>query len=321
MQISEKIIILDFGSQYTQLIARKVRECGVYAEIFPFSISKEKLIELNPKGLILSGGPSSVYAEDAPIPSFDVFGLGLPVLGICYGLQLLAFTKGGEVDRAARREFGAAELIIDKNDDLFKDVPSESRVWMSHGDALTNPPEGFGIIAHSGNSPICAVRSDDKTIFGVQFHPEVHHTAEGKKILNNFVRNICGCTQTWNAHSFIETAIKDIRDKVGSDTVILALSGGVDSTVAAVLLHKAIGKQLHCIHIDTGLMRANESKMIMDLFKESFHIPIELIEGSDTFLSRLAYIDEPERKRKIIGKSFIDLFESAAKKHKDAKWL
>jgi GMP synthase (glutamine-hydrolysing) len=317
----EKIIILDFGAQYTQLIARKVRENNVYAEIYPFSITKKELENLQPKGIILSGGPSSVYDTNAPLPSFDVLSLGVPVLGICYGLQVMAYTKGGAVDRAAKREYGRANLIIDSNEDLFKYVPNETSVWMSHGDALLTPPDGFEIIAHSNNSPICAIRSKDKKMFGVQFHPEVHHTVEGKKILNNFVRNICGCTEIWNASSFIETSIKTIRDKVGDDGLILALSGGVDSTVAAVLLHKAIGDKLHCIHIDSGIMRTNESQIILDLFKQSFKIPFELIDGSELFLSRLANIEDPEQKRKIIGNTFIELFEDAAKKLKGVKWL
>jgi GMP synthase (glutamine-hydrolysing) len=321
MQTKEKIIILDFGSQYTQLIARKVREAGVYAEIFPFNISKDKLLNLNPKGIILSGGPSSVYAEGAPHPSFDVLDLGIPVLGICYGLQLIAYNRNGKVDPAAKREFGRAELIADVTDDLFKDIIQNSTVWMSHGDSLIAPPENFEIIGHSGNSPICAVRSKDRKIYGVQFHPEVHHSSEGNKILKNFVRNICGCKESWNASSFIEGQIKSIRQQVGNEKVILALSGGVDSTVAAVLLHKAIGKQLHCVHVDTGVMRMNESKMIIDLFKESFHIPIELIDASELFLGKLDGVSEPEKKRKIIGNTFIEIFEKSAKAHQDVKWL
>ncbi|MFH1052406.1 MAG: glutamine-hydrolyzing GMP synthase, partial [bacterium] len=321
MQTKEKIIILDFGAQYTQLIARKVREAGVYSEIYPFNISKEELLLLKPNGIILSGGPSSVYAEGSPHTSFKVSEIGVPALGICYGLQLIAYQEKGSVDRAAKREFGRAELIIDKNDDLFKDVTQNSIVWMSHGDALTEPPANFEIIGHSGNSPICAIRSKDRKVFGVQFHPEVHHSAEGNKILSNFVRNICGCTEQWNAESFIENQIKSIREQVGNENVLLALSGGVDSTVAAVLLHKAIGEQLHCVHVDTGVMRLNESKMIVDLFKESFHIPIELVDASELFLGKLDGVSEPEKKRKIIGATFIEVFEKSAKALKDVKWL
>ncbi len=321
MSLNEKIIILDFGSQYTQLIARKVRECGVYAEIFPFSITKDELLAHTPKGIILSGGPSSVYADGAPHPGFDVFSLGLPVLGICYGLQLMAYKLGGSVDKAARREYGRAELTIDADNDLFTGVSKTTTVWMSHGDHLTSPPAGFETIGHSGNTDYCALRSPDGKMFGIQFHPEVHHTAEGKKILNNFVRKICCCTEEWSTHSFIETQTAKIREMVGSNEVICALSGGVDSTVLAVLLHKAIGNQLKCIHIDTGLMRLNESRKLMDLFTENFNMDIELIDGSETFLGRLQGVVEPEHKRKIIGKSFIDLFEVAAQSHNEAKWL
>lgn len=320
MHQEEKIIILDFGSQYTQLIARKVRESGVYAEIHPFSISKAELENLNPKGIILSGGPSSVYAEGAPIPEFDVFSLGLPVLGICYGLQLIAFKMQGTVNSAARREYGRAELIIDDHEGLFDDM-NNSVVWMSHGDALTKPPDGFQVIAHSDNSPICAIRSADKSIYGVQFHPEVHHTEEGKKILENFTKKICGCKGDWTAASFINDAIDNIRSKVADDGVLLALSGGVDSTVAAVLIHKAIGDKLHCVHIDSGLMRSNESKSIVKLFNENFKIPVELVDGSKYFLDKLSGVSDPEKKRKIIGHCFIDLFDEATKKYDNIKWL
>ncbi|MCK5740945.1 MAG: glutamine-hydrolyzing GMP synthase, partial [Chlorobi bacterium] len=251
----------------------------------------------------------------------DVFNVGVPVLGICYGLQLIAYNLDGKVDSAAHREYGRAELIIDKDDDLFKDVPQNSNVWMSHGDALTEPPTGFEVIGHSGNSPICAVRSKERQIYGVQFHPEVHHSDDGKQIINNFIRTICGCEDEWNATHYIEDAVKEIRRQVGSDKVLCALSGGVDSTVLAALLHKAIGSQLHCLHVDSGLMRTDESKMIMDLFNDSFDISIDLIEGEETFIGRLDGVSDPEKKRKIIGKSFIDLFEVAAKKHGNVKWL
>lgn len=321
MQIKEKIIILDFGSQYTQLIARKIRELGTYAEIYPYNISKNELLDLNPKGLILSGGPSSVYADDSPHPKFNIFEFDFPVLGICYGLQLIAYQGKGEVDRFAKREYGRAELIIDNNSDLFKDVSQNSVVWMSHGDALVKAPENFEVIAHSDNSPICAIRSNERKIYGVQFHPEVHHTTEGKKILGNFVRNICDCIETWNASSFIDSQIENIRKQVGGEQVLLALSGGVDSTVAAVLLHKAIGEQLHCVHVDTGVMRKNESKIIVDLFKESFNIPIYFIDASETFLGKLNGVSEPEQKRKIIGNTFIEIFEERAKQLSDIKWL
>ena len=321
MKNTEKIVILDFGSQYTQLIARKVRECGVFAEIYPFNISEEKLREINPKGIILSGGPSSVYADEAPHPTFNIFAVDVPILGICYGLQLIAYQLGGEVNKAAHREYGRAELVVDKIDALFEDVPANSTVWMSHGDSLTKLPAGFEVIAHSTNAPICAIRSLELNIWGVQFHPEVHHSTDGKKILDNFLRKICGCNDNWDAHSFVETAIKNIREQVGENEVICALSGGVDSTVLAVLLHKAIGDKLHCIHIDTGLMRLNESQKLMKLFAENFNMSIELIDGTDTFLGALSGVIDPELKRKSIGKSFIDLFDVAAKLFNNAKWL
>jgi GMP synthase (glutamine-hydrolysing) len=318
---TEKIVILDFGSQYTQLIARKVRECGVFAEIYPFNIAESKLKEINPKGLILSGGPSSVYADEAPHPSFNVFGLDIPVLGICYGLQLLAYQLGGAVDKAAHREFGRAELIVEKADPLLQNIPEHSTVWMSHGDSLTKIPDGFEVIAHTQNAPICAIRSLERKIWGVQFHPEVHHSTAGNQILDNFLRVICGFKDKWDAHSFVESAIKNIQQQVGENEVICALSGGVDSTVLAVLLHKAIGDKLHCIHIDTGLMRLNESSKLMKLFEENFNISIELIDGTETFLGSLEGISDPEKKRKSIGKSFIELFDVAAKRFNNAKWL
>ncbi len=321
MQVAEKIIILDFGSQYTQLIARKVRELGVYCEIHPYSITYDDLLGLKPAGLILSGGPSSVYAEDAPIPSFNVFELGIPVLGICYGLQLTAYQLGGEVDKAAKREYGRAVLRIDSFDDLFYFVNPATTVWMSHGDALTIPPQDFEIIAHSENSPVCAVRSPDKRIFGVQFHPEVHHSEQGNLILGNFLRKICKIQTVWSPTSFIEQALADIRKKVGNDGVICALSGGVDSTVLAVLLHKAIGDQLHCIHVDSGLMRKNESQRIYELFKHYFDISVDIVNAEELFLNALSGISDPEEKRKIIGNKFIEVFESEAVKFNDAKWL
>lgn len=320
MKIHEKILILDFGSQYTQLIARKIRELGVYAELQPFSISEDQFDKINPNGVILSGGPNSVYAEGAPHLSFDIFSKEKPVLGICYGLQLIAYMLGGKVDSAAKREYGRANIIIDKENDFLSGLKNK-QVWMSHGDALTNPPEGFEVIAHSDNSPICAVGNTARNIYGVQFHPEVHHTTDGKKILENFARKICNCKDNWNAESFIEQSVKDIRNKVGNENVICALSGGVDSTVLAVLLHKAIGEQLHCIHIDSGLMRMNESKQIYDLFKENYDISVEVIDAGEIFLKKLEGVTEPEKKRKIIGNTFIEVFEEAAKSDENAKWL
>lgn len=322
MTHTERILILDFGSQYTQIIARKVREIGVYAEIHPFNFSLDAIRHMDPIGIILSGGPSSVYGENAPHSDPGIFSLGVPVLGICYGLQLLAYQNGGAVDQFAHREFGPATFILNEDAGaLFAGVPSSSLVWMSHGDSLTAPPEGFRILGHSDNAPICAVANDERRLYGIQFHPEVQHTAHGRTILHNFVVGICGAKGGWNAHSFIETAINDIRAAVGDGRVICALSGGVDSSVLAVLLHKAIGEQVRCIHIDNGLMRLDESRQVVDLFRNTFHIPITLVDAGELFLSRLAGLTDPEQKRKSIGGTFIDVFMPEAANFSDAQWL
>lgn len=319
---SERILILDFGAQYTQLIARKIRELGVYAEIHPFNFPLESIKEMRPIGIILSGGPSSVYADGAPHSDPGIFDLGVPILGICYGLQLIAYQLGGSVDPSARREFGRAILNIDAEDNaLFRGIRDSIVVWMSHGDSLTQIPENFQVIAHTENAPICAIADVDRRIFGVQFHPEVHHTPHGVDLLRNFVYEICGATGGWNAQAFVEAVKKEIVEKVGSDRVICALSGGVDSSVAAVLLHEALGDQLLCIHIDNGLMRADESKQVVDLFRQQFRIPLDFVDASKLFLSRLTGITDPEKKRKVIGTTFIEVFEEEAKKFSDAKWL
>ncbi len=321
MHPNESIFILDFGSQFTQLIARRIREIGVYAEIHSYTISEDRLRSLSPKGIILSGGPASVYSSGAPHSTPEAFSLGVPVLGICYGLQLIAYQLGGEVNTSAKREFGRAELQLLQADPLFQDISENSIVWMSHGDSLTALPDGFEVLAKTDNAPICAVRNALGTIRGVQFHPEVHHTEEGKKILENFVMKICGCKGGWNADRIIENQLLEIKAKVGTGSVICALSGGVDSTVAAVLIHKAIGNRLHCIHVDSGLMRINESATIERLFHEHFDMSIDVIDASELFLNRLSGISDPEQKRKIIGKTFIDVFEKEAKKFGDAKFL
>lgn len=318
---SESILILDFGSQYTQLIARRVRELNVYCEIHPFNISTEKLRSFNPKGIIFSGGPSSVYADDAPIPDKQIYELGIPILGICYGLQLIAYQNGGAVTKAPRREFGRAQLLIDSNTDILKNLSPQTEVWMSHGDEVTTMPSGFEKIAHSENAAICAIRNPQKKIFGIQFHPEVVHTKEGKKVLSNFVFNICGCKGDWNAESFIESSIREIRQKVGNSKVLCALSGGVDSSVAAVLLHKAVGDQLFCIHIDSGVMRRGESAQVVNTFRDEYHITLDFVDGTKIFLERLKGVTDPEQKRKIVGKTFIDIFEEEAKKVSDVKFL
>jgi GMP synthase (glutamine-hydrolysing) len=314
MMHSDVILVLDFGSQYTQLIARRIRELGVYCEIHPFSVPIETIRRLRPIGLILSGGPSSVYDQGAPIPAQEVYELGIPVLGICYGLQLIATHYGGRVDASAKREFGKALLSIDSRSDLFAGLSDTTQVWMSHGDALSALPSGFEPFAHTENAPICAIRHPKRKIFGVQFHPEVVHTPQGKTILSNFVKGVCGARGLWTPAAFIESAVEEIREKVGGARVLCALSGGVDSSVAAVLIHRAIGDQLHCMHIDNGLMRKDESAFVVGTFRDRYHIPLTAVDASAVFLNRLKGVVDPERKRKIIGSSFIGVFEAEARK-------
>jgi GMP synthase (glutamine-hydrolysing) len=314
----ELVLVLDYGSQYSQLIARRVRELGVYSELLPFNTPLETIRARNPKGIILSGSPYSAYERRAPISSPMIFDLGIPVLGICYGLQLMAHQLGGDVDRAARREYGSAELVVDDTSDLFAGLDSEGgssmRVWMSHGDHLTRMPPGFEAIGHSENAPICAIRDRRRRVYGVQFHPEVVHTPRGKEVLHNFLYGICVCSGGWSASSFIEHATEEIRRTVGKGRVICALSGGVDSSVAAVLLHGAIGSQLTCIHINNGLMRKGESESVLRVFRETFKIKLKYVDASDRFLKKLKGVVHPERKRKIIGKLFIEIFEEEARK-------
>ena len=311
----EKVLILDFGSQYTQLIARRVRELHVFSEIQPFNYPLEKIkADKSIKAIILSGGPSSVYAEDAPRPDSGIFQLGLPILGICYGLQLIAAEMGGQVDPAARREYGRAELFIDEDTELFFEVDSPTVVWMSHGDHLTEAPPGFSILAHTENSPIAAIGNAEKNIYGIQFHPEVHHTVEGKQILHNFLYLIAGVSGDWSPQSFISSQIEKIRQQVGDKRVLCALSGGVDSSVVAVLLHRAIGDQLTCVFVDTGLLRANEAQEVETVFREHFHINLISVNARQLFLSKLRGVTDPEQKRKIIGNTFIDVFEAEAQK-------
>jgi GMP synthase (glutamine-hydrolysing) len=314
MKHSELVLVLDFGSQYTQLIARRVRELGVYSEIHPFNIPLDKIRSLQPAGIILSGGPSSVYDDEAPKSSAEVLELGIPVLGICYGLQVIAEQLGGKVDPFARREFGKATLRVDKSDDLLKGLDGSTQVWMSHGDSLSQMPKGFEPIAHTDNAPICAIRNPAKKIYGVQFHPEVAHTPQGKIVLSNFLFAICGAKGDWTPEHFIQKSIEDIRSMVGSSRVLCALSGGVDSSVAAVLLHQAIGEQLHCIHINNGLMRKGESEQVVETFRQSYHFHLAYIDATDIFLTRLEGVTDPEKKRRIIGNTFIEVFEIEAKK-------
>ncbi|MBI3111246.1 MAG: glutamine-hydrolyzing GMP synthase [Ignavibacteriales bacterium] len=314
MTHTESVLVLDFGGQYTQLIARRVRELGVYSEIHPYNVPIKTIRSLNPSGIILSGSPWSVYDEDAPKSSPQVYDLGVPILGICYGLQLIADQLGGTVDTSAKKEFGKALLQVDKGDDLLAGLNGSTTVWMSHGDALTGLPDGFEPIAHTPNAPICAIRHPKRKIYGVQFHPEVAHTQNGTKILSNFLFQVCGLKGGWTSTHFIETSIERIRKTVGTSRVLCALSGGVDSSVAAILLHKAIGDQLPCIHINNGLMRKGESEKVVEVFREHYRIPLTYIDATDLFLTRLAGVTDPEQKRKVVGKTFIDVFEEESRK-------
>lgn len=317
----ETILIIDFGSQYTQLITRRIREANVYSEIHPHTITLEQVKNINPVGLVFSGGPMSVYDQDSPDIAIDILKLKIPILGICYGLQLLCKKLNGKVAPAKDREYGRARLIAAKDSILFKGVKRESNVWMSHGDYLTEPPAGFEVIAKSDHSPICSISNENKKIYGVQFHPEVAHTDEGNKIINNFLFKICNCRGDWTPHNFVEEKVRRIKEQVGDDKVICALSGGVDSTVAAVLVKRAIGENLICIHVDTGLMRKNESNSIKTLFDEKLNLNHVHVDASELFLDRLKTVFDPERKRKIIGNTFIEVFEEQARKYSDAKFL
>jgi GMP synthase (glutamine-hydrolysing) len=309
------ILILDFGSQYTQLIARRIREANVYCEIHPFNIPLKKINGLQPKGIILSGGPASVYQESAPQVKRDLFSLHVPFLGICYGMGIINQAAGGEVARSTRREYGLADLLVDQETDLFYGFPQNDpvRVWMSHGDKITSLPEGWRILAHSSNSPIAAFANPEQRLFGVQFHPEVAHTPRGKEILENFLFRICGCEPTWTMSHFIDTSVDKIRSQAGDSRVLCGLSGGVDSSVAATLIHRAIGDRLECIFVNNGLLRQGEVEDVCQLgkrFGESFHF----VDASKHFLSVLQGVEDPEEKRRRIGHAFIEVFEKEAKK-------
>ena len=317
----EKILVLDFGSQYTQLIARRIRENKVYSEIFPFNTPLEKIKDFNPKGIILSGGPSSVYDKDAPMIGEKTFELGIPVLGICYGMQLMAHLFGGKVAKATKREYGKAELIIDEKMNIFDGIPKKTFVWMSHGDRIEHYPTGFRPIAHTANSPVAAMANKGKKIYALQFHPEVVHTQMGFEIFKNFLFKICICRPTWTMKSFIETATEDIHNKVGKKKVVCGISGGVDSTVTAVLVHRAIGEQLTCIFVDNGVLRAGEAKKVEETLRKHFHMNINCVDVSERFLHKLKGIIDPEAKRKLIGNEFIKVFEGEAKKIRGVKFL
>ena len=321
-----RILVLDFGSQFTQLIARRIREAQVYSQILPCTASLATILAYRPQGIVLSGGPSSVYEKKAPSVARELFDQGIPIMGICYGMQLVTHLSGGKVVKATHREYGRADLLIDDRSDLFKGVGTggSSVVWMSHGDRIERMPKGFRSIAHTSNSPVAAMKLEDdqRRIYCLQFHPEVAHTPEGAKMLRNFVYEICGCTPTWTMQSYVETAVNQIREQVGKNRVICALSGGVDSSVAAALTHRAIGDQLTCIFVDTGLLRLHEREQVERTFRQHLGIKLVVVRAEERFLGALAGKDNPEEKRKIIGHTFIDVFEdAAAREGKDAEFL
>lgn len=321
MAANETILVLDFGSQYSQLIARRIRECKVYSRIVPFNTSVDAIRAEAPAGIILSGGPASVYQENAPKCDPEIFNLGIPILGICYGLQLTVKTLGGTVARGHAREYGKAEIEVTDESRLFAGLPGKLQVWMSHGDKVTSIPEGFIATAKTENTEFAAIRHTEKNIYGIQFHPEVVHTPRGTELIRNFARNICGCSGSWTMESFIERSVREIRETTKGEKVILGLSGGVDSSVAAALIHKAIGDDLTCIFVNNGLLRKNEAERVQDLFAGSFKMKLVYIDAADLFLEKLAGVAEPERKRKIIGHEFIEVFDDAAMKIENVKFL
>jgi GMP synthase (glutamine-hydrolysing) len=312
----EMIIVLDFGGQYNQLVARRVRECNVYCEIYSYRTELEKIKEMNPKGIILTGGPNSCYEADSPTYKKELFELGIPVLGLCYGAQLMQHVLGGKVEKAPVREYGKTEVMVDKSSPLFANVEEKTICWMSHFDYISNVAPGFKISAHTADCPVAAAENLDKNLYAIQFHPEVLHTQEGSKMLYNFVRNVCGCQGLWRMDSFVENAIKEVREKVGDGKVLLALSGGVDSSVLAALLAKAVGPQLTCVFVDHGLLRKNEGDEVESVFGKggAFEINFVRVNAAERYYDKLAGVTEPEQKRKIIGEEFIRVFEEEAKK-------
>ncbi|MDU5300981.1 MAG: glutamine-hydrolyzing GMP synthase [Dialister micraerophilus] len=321
MKHQEMIVIVDFGGQYAQLIARRVRECGVYCEILPYTKTAEEILESAPKGIILSGGPSSVNQENAPKIDEKIFHSGIPVFGICYGMQLMAQTLGGKVQKPEKREYGHTDFYRDGSCPLFEGVSKKTAVWMSHGDSVSEMPAGFGLSGHTDLTPTAAMSDEARRLYGVQFHPEVVHTPEGMKMLEQFLFHICECKGGWSMGNYIDIAVKEIREKVGKNKVICALSGGVDSSVAAVLVHRAIGEQLTCVFVDHGFMRLGEAKQVVETFKNKFNMKLVHIDASKHFMELLEGVTEPEKKRKIIGAEFINTFQREADKIKDVKFL
>ncbi len=321
MKHQETVIIVDFGGQYAQLIARRVRECGVYCEILPYTKSAEEILSHDPKGIILSGGPSSVNAEGAPKMDKAVFNAGIPVLGICYGMQLMCNELGGRVARPEKHEYGHTVFYRDGSCPLFEGVSEKTAVWMSHGDSVAEMPAGFGLAGHTDLTPTAAVADEARRLYGVQFHPEVVHTEEGTQMLKNFLFSVCRCEGGWSMGSYIDIAVAQIREKVGNHKVICALSGGVDSSVAAVLVHKAIGDQLTCVFVDHGFLRLGEAEQVVETFKHKFHMNLIHVDASEHFMSLLKGVTEPEKKRKIIGAEFIHTFQEEADKLDDVKFL
>jgi len=320
---ADKILILDFGSQYTQLIARRVRESGCYCEVFSCDVAEDKIKLFAPKGIILSGGPESTSALDAPEPTELIYNMHTPVLGICYGMQIMAQQLGGSVASSSKREFGHARVKIGNTASIFKNIQSnaEFNVWMSHGDKVDRLPEGFEAIAQSDNSPIAAMENTQKKLYGFQFHPEVTHTDNGQQIIDHFVHEICDCGSAWNPENIIKSKVAEIKKIVGDDQVVLALSGGVDSSVAACLLSKAIGSKLTCVFVNNGLLRLNESEQVMETFDKHFKIKVLCVDAQDRFLNKLSGVQDPEDKRKAIGNLFIDIFQEESVKLKNVKWL
>ncbi len=317
----DEVVVLDYGGQYSQLIARRVRECGVFSELLPHHVGAEEVARRKPKGLILSGGPASVYADGAPRLDPQLLELGIPVLGICYGMQLLAVKLGGRVEGAEVGEFGRSKLTVHEHGRLLAGLPAEQSCWMSHRDTVFAPPPGFTALASSSESPVAAFESEEQGVYGIQFHPEVVHTPYGQEVLNRFLSDVCGCDMAWSAASIVEDQIARVRDQVGDAKVICGLSGGVDSSVAALLVHRAIGDQLTCVFVDHGLMRKNEGEQVISAFRDTFKVPLVAVDAETRFLDKLQGVTEPERKRKIIGAEFIRVFEEEAARIGDARFL